>query len=116
MGRNDLRRFRRALRNVMQEDNRPLVLDEPLGRCPDIDEEAATDHTVYVECIDEAIRHDLRLAAQRALDRMHAGSYGRCQDCGEAIGARRLAAVPWANRCVHCQAEWERHETLARCA
>jgi RNA polymerase-binding transcription factor DksA len=116
MGRSDLRKFRRVLRNVVQEDARPLVLDEPLGRCPDIDEEAAIDHTVYVQCIDEAIRHDLRLAAQRALDRMHAGSYGRCQDCGEAIGAKRLAAVPWANRCVRCQAEWERHETLALCA
>jgi len=116
MGRSDLRKYRRVLRNVVREGNRPLAHDEPLERCPDSDEEAAIDHLVYVECIDEAIRHRERLAAQVALDRMHAGSYGLCQECGEPIGAKRLAAVPWANRCVRCQAEWERHEPLALCA
>ena len=116
MGKADLRKFRRVLRGVMQEGVPPLALDERLERCPDIDEEAAIDHTVYVQCIDETIRYDQRLAAQRALDRMREGSYGLCQDCGEPIGARRLAAVPWTGRCVRCQVEWERHETLALCA
>jgi phage/conjugal plasmid C-4 type zinc finger TraR family protein len=104
------------LRNVMEAGARPLLLDEPLGRCSDIDEEAAIDNSVYVKCIDEAIRHDQRLAAQRALDRMRDGSYGLCQDCGKPLPAERLTAVPWAHRCVRCQAGWERHEILARCA
>ena len=38
-----------------------------------------------------------------ALRRMHDGSFGTCIECGEAISSRRLAAVPWAARCVQCQ-------------
>ena len=37
----------------------------------------------------------------------HATTDGRCQDCGEPIGAERIAALPGATRCVSCQAAWE---------
>ncbi len=30
-----------------------------------------------------------------------------CMECGEAISARRLAAIPDALRCAACQTEWE---------
>jgi DnaK suppressor protein len=40
-------------------------------------------------------------AAARKLD---AGSYGRCDACGEPIGAARLAARPTALTCVRCAA------------
>jgi DnaK suppressor protein len=36
------------------------------------------------------------------LDRLEAGSYGRCTACGEVIPAERLAALPWAELCVPC--------------
>ena len=36
----------------------------------------------------------------RALERPHHGT--DCRDCGEAIGARRLAAHPTATRCIGC--------------
>jgi DnaK suppressor protein len=39
-----------------------------------------------------------------ALARAASGGYGLCADCGEPIGAERLAARPSANRCVHCAA------------
>lgn len=49
-----------------------------------------------------------------ALARLAAGDYGICADCGSAIPARRLEAIPWAERCVACeeraQAEPERDE------
>ena len=38
-----------------------------------------------------------------ALRRIHHGSFGTCTDCQWAIGPKRLAAVPWAPRCIHCQ-------------
>lgn len=28
---------------------------------------------------------------------------GTCEDCGEQIGAARLAAMPSASRCIECQ-------------
>jgi DnaK suppressor protein len=38
-----------------------------------------------------------------ALRRVQGGNFGTCVDCESPIGARRLAAVPWAPRCIQCQ-------------
>ena len=38
-----------------------------------------------------------------ALRRIHEGSFGICLDCESAISPKRLAAVPWASRCIQCQ-------------
>jgi DnaK suppressor protein len=38
-----------------------------------------------------------------ALQRMQDGSYGTCIECDWAISPKRLAAVPWAPRCIQCQ-------------
>jgi len=47
-----------------------------------------------------------RLAAvERAEQRLDDGSYGRCERCGRAIGAERLAARPAAETCVACAAK-----------
>lgn len=40
--------------------------------------------------------------AEEALRRVSAGTYGRCESCGEQISPERLAAVPDAVRCVRC--------------
>jgi DnaK suppressor protein len=46
-------------------------------------------------------------AVNRALEDVDAGRYGICQECGEAIAAARLRAMPFATRCVPCQAALE---------
>ena len=38
-----------------------------------------------------------------ALERIQAGSYGTCTDCGIGIPAARLNAHPSAKRCIDCQ-------------
>jgi DnaK suppressor protein len=43
-----------------------------------------------------------------ALDRIEAGRYGRCVDCGHDIPEGRLEAQPAASRCVNCQAKYAR--------
>ncbi|MDF2916668.1 TraR/DksA family transcriptional regulator [Microbacterium sp. NPDC006705] len=42
-----------------------------------------------------------------ALDRVDAGSYGRCVGCGRAIAPARLEAVPYAPACIECQSRAE---------
>jgi RNA polymerase-binding transcription factor DksA len=37
-----------------------------------------------------------------ALERLDAGSYGRCERCGLPIAAERLAVRPFARTCVAC--------------
>lgn len=48
--------------------------------------------------------HDVRAS----LARLARGEYDECEECGDAIGARRLEARPSATRCVACQEEHER--------
>ncbi len=38
-----------------------------------------------------------------ALRRIHEGSFGPCIECESEISSKRLAAVPWAARCIQCQ-------------
>jgi DnaK suppressor protein len=41
----------------------------------------------------------------QALERIDAGTYGRCVVCAAAIPDERLQAVPWAAVCVPCSAK-----------
>ena len=41
-------------------------------------------------------------AVDRALERMAAGTYGRCLRCGRPIAAERLEARPEAEHCIDC--------------
>jgi DnaK suppressor protein len=42
-----------------------------------------------------------------ALERIEAGAYGRCLDCGNPVPDGRLEARPEAARCVKCQSKLE---------
>ncbi|HEY3993104.1 MAG TPA: TraR/DksA C4-type zinc finger protein [Ktedonobacteraceae bacterium] len=44
---------------------------------------------------------------ENALQRLENGTYGLCQQCGEAINPKRLEALPWAERCVRCEKQLE---------
>jgi RNA polymerase-binding protein DksA len=43
-----------------------------------------------------------------ALRRMDAGDYGQCNECGLAIDTGRLAAHPYARKCIDC-ARFDEH-------
>ncbi|MFN0172694.1 MAG: TraR/DksA family transcriptional regulator [Bryobacteraceae bacterium] len=68
---------------------------------------------------------NLRRQVLAALQRIHDGSFGTCIDCELGISPKRLAAVPWAVRCIQCQEAADRDwlqttdsvgETLANAA
>ena len=61
--------------------------------------------------------HELSLAAnaremlrqtEQALVRLDDGTYGTCENCGNAIGKARLQAFPRATLCVDCKQKQER--------
>ena len=55
-----------------------------------------------IEQVDVARRLEEKLAdVERALEKLDEGTYGRCDVCGEPIGAERLEAMPWATLCVN---------------
>jgi len=45
---------------------------------------------------------------ERALDRLDAGTYGLCENCGNPIGKARMQAFPRATLCVECKQKQER--------
>ena len=42
-----------------------------------------------------------------ALERLDEGTYGRCVDCDAWISRPRLETIPYAARCIPCQAAFE---------
>jgi DnaK suppressor protein len=52
--------------------------------------------------LDQARQHLAQIDA--AMLRLADGSYGTCENCGQPIGAARLAARPAAATCINCAA------------
>jgi DnaK suppressor protein len=48
-----------------------------------------------------------RQQIKAALQRIEAGTYGTCTDCGTTISEARLSVRPEAARCVECQSKAE---------
>lgn len=53
-------------------------------------------------------RLDLITQMDRALERLEAGTYGLCENCGKPIPKGRLQAFPSATLCVACKSREER--------
>jgi len=51
---------------------------------------------------------DMLFQTRHALDRIDAGTYGTCENCGGPIGKARLQAFPRATFCVTCKQRQER--------
>jgi DnaK suppressor protein len=51
---------------------------------------------------------DMVAQIDRALGRIHDGTYGVCESCGEPIGKMRLMAFPRATLCLSCKQREER--------
>jgi len=61
----------------------------------------ATERYLAIRNVDResALLGEVKAALQRIQD----GSFGECIDCEAPISPKRLAAVPWALRCIRCQ-------------
>ena len=44
-----------------------------------------------------------------AIGRIEAGTFGRCQECGEPIAKPRLQALPYTRHCIQCARALESH-------
>ena len=81
------------------------VRDEPVGdeadlvaKAADLDREAS-----IITGIKDRIGD-----VQHALERLDAGRYGWCEECGDSIPSERLAAFPAATLCVSCKSAQEK--------
>jgi hypothetical protein len=66
--------------------------------------------------LEALFRRALRSQRKRIDDALERLPDGRCEQCGEAISAERLYAVPWARKCFRCQtARPQEKALLLRC-
>lgn len=54
--------------------------------------------------------HSQLALVRLALERIEEGSFGECINCGQAIGEKRLDALPWTPYCIECQEKIENGE------
>ena len=54
-----------------------------------------------LEALDEAAVKEIA-DVKAALERIATGKYPVCGECGDPIGAERLAVLPYTSRCIEC--------------
>ena len=81
---------------------------------PDIGDQALLDSERGRDISILEMRNRMRQNIDEALIRLDEGAYGICYDCGVEISEKRLKAVPFARRCVACQAKEELLEKIER--
>lgn len=105
----------RGLLALRQQELRALLQDAAEARAgghgaevQDFKDVAAEESRAAID--DVALSHATTELGQvsAALRRMDEGSYGACQECGEAIDERRLVALPATPFCTACQEDHER--------
>ena len=76
-------------------------------RDPEFEEGAQTEHEAFtLSRLGEAQRREIQ-QIDAAIQRIDAGEYGICRDCGQDIDLRRLGALPYALLCTECAARRE---------
>jgi RNA polymerase-binding transcription factor DksA len=108
---------RAALAREIDDDIRKQGADREAlggGNVPDSAELALADWVMDVE-VGETERDVAELrAVEAALQRIAAGRYGECTDCGQSVEVARLERVPHAGRCLACQDGYERSAAAAK--
>ena len=101
---------RSALAGELREDAarvREQPYAEHAGTAPDAGDESVATLIADLEQADMTRDLDELRALEAARERLKAGEYGICIDCGSDVAFERLKAFPGALRCIQCQ---ERHE------
>jgi DnaK suppressor protein len=86
-----------------------IVIQQAPDPFDEVQLNAERDLTIALMNHETALVQNLKAALRRIQD----GSYGTCAQCEEGISPKRLAAVPWAERCIRCQetADRDRHRS-----
>lgn len=107
--------YRRALLE-MQGKLRPeverMIAALPEETQPPGEHERAVLPTESIEVASEIENAEeaLHRAVAEALERIEAGTFGRCEGCGCEIPEERLRALPYTSYCIHCERTLERSE------
>jgi len=69
----------------------------------DMADQASGNNEVHIQLKLKQTDAKILIAIEEALQRVEAGSYGVCRDCGDEIARVRLEAIPWTRVCIACK-------------
>lgn len=104
----DLAHFREILMKRRQEilDNQKPIADSMIDtntRQGDLADQANGNNEVHIHLKLKQTDAKILIAIEEAIQRVEAGSYGLCRDCGDEISKARLEAIPWTRVCISCK-------------
>jgi len=99
------RHIKHLVESRLAEVTNPVGWRDSIAVRTTADPADTTQHAIELEMASRDLSRNASLVRElrAALSRIADGSYGTCVDCEESIHPRRLAAVPWAPRCLSCQ-------------
>lgn len=62
--------------------------------------------------VDKLSERDIKTVQKisQAIAKIDSGEFGMCEECGDAIGEKRLLAIPGIDVCINCAEEQERNQ------
>ena len=104
-----LRRMLEERRVELQDKLRSIREDVPghQDEVRDAEEQSVSDFAQEMELALMELKAQTLVRIDEALRQVDAGTYGTCVECEQDIASARLKALPFAVRCVDCQARAE---------
>ena len=104
----DLAHFREILMKRRQEilDNQKPLADSMIDtntRQGDLADQANGNNEVHIHLKLKQTDAKILIAIEEAIQRVEAGTFGLCRDCGDQISKARLEAIPWTRVCISCK-------------
>jgi DnaK suppressor protein len=79
---------------------------------PDENDRASKESEFAIELRERDRDRSLLRKIERALNAIHSGDYGKCEECSCPIGVARLIARPVATLCIECKRLQEQREKM----
>jgi DnaK suppressor protein len=105
-----LERRRQAVLNGILQGVRKASEDTSLARAGEVRDTGDEGEAMLQDAVHFALitmNTEMVARIDRAIQRLVEGCYGTCDECGEDIAESRLRALPFAERCLRCEASRE---------
>ncbi|MCL2622190.1 MAG: TraR/DksA family transcriptional regulator [Planctomycetaceae bacterium] len=97
-----MKNFDDEIAKFPEEDLKPVVVGDVADLAQDSSENELSFRLAEVESRELG-------KINKALEKINEGTYGVCEKCGDPISRARLKALPFASKCIRCQAEDEQN-------
>jgi DnaK suppressor protein len=81
-------------------------------KLPDLNDRASLESELNLEIRMRERERKLIVKMRETIERIDAGDYGICEECGEPIGVKRLMARPVTTYCIECKTREEKLQKL----